>query len=65
MPVTNLVAYLWIRSKWLISATRFGEQAGVPYLRCGSTKALYKWKKADFERSWAKLICLSLNELRL
>ncbi len=59
MPVTNLVAYVWIRSKWLISATRFGELAGIPYLRCGRTKAPCKWKKADFERSWAKLIGLS------
>ncbi len=25
MPVTNLVANLCVRSRWLISATRFGE----------------------------------------
>ncbi len=42
MPVTNLGANLWIRSRWLMSATRFGEQAGIPYSRCGRTKAPYK-----------------------
>ncbi len=52
MPVTNRVANLCIRSRWLISATRFGEQADIPYSRCGRTKAPYKGMKADFERFW-------------
>ncbi len=30
-----------------MSATRFGEQAGIPYSRCGRTKAPYKGMKAD------------------
>ncbi len=34
-----------------MSATRFGEQTGIPYLRCGRTKAPHKGMKADFERS--------------
>ncbi len=28
-----------------MSATRFGEQAGIPYSRCGRTKAPYKGMK--------------------
>ncbi len=55
MPVTNLVANLSIRSRCLISAARFGEQAGIPYSRCGRTKAPYKGMKTDFERSWKEL----------
>ncbi len=34
------------------SATRYGEQTGMPYSRCGRTKVPYKGMKADFERSW-------------
>ncbi len=41
MSVTNLVANLWIRSRWLISATRFDKQAGVPYSRRGRTEGSY------------------------
>ncbi len=40
MPVTNLVANLWIRSRWLISATRFGEQAGWCYYKRRISAAL-------------------------
>ncbi len=54
MPVTKVVANLWIRSRWLMSATRFGEQAGILYSRCGRTKAPYKGMKADFEVSLKK-----------
>ncbi len=50
MPITNLVTNFWIRSRWLISATKFGEQAEIPYSKCGRTKAPYKGMKADFER---------------
>ncbi len=45
MPVTNL----WIRFRWLISATRFVEQAGITYSRCGRSKAPYKGMKADLK----------------
>ncbi len=38
-----------------MSATGFGEQAGIPYSRCGRTKAPFKGMKADFERSWKEL----------
>ncbi len=31
MPIINLVADICIRSKWFISATRFGEQAREMY----------------------------------
>ncbi len=65
MPVTNLVANLGIRSTWLISATRFGEQAGIPYSRCGRTKAPYKGMKADFERSWKEHLIMKINRLPL
>ncbi len=49
MPVTNLETNLWIN--WLISATRFGELAGIPYSRWGRTKTAYNGMKTDFERS--------------
>ncbi len=56
MPVTNFVAFLWIRSRWLRSATRFGEQAGIPYPRCGRA-----WKpiSGDLGRSalsWRSIV---------
>ncbi len=35
-----------------MSATRFGEQAGIPYSRCGRIKVQYNVMKADFERPW-------------
>ncbi len=62
MPGTNRVAYLWIRSRWLISATRFGEKADIPYSRCGRTKARIKgWKPilTDLVRSalsWRSIV---------
>ncbi len=65
MSVTNLVAYLCIRSRWLISATRIGEQAGLPYSRCGRTKAPYKEMKVDFERSWKERLIMEINRLAL
>ncbi len=65
MPVTNLVAYLSSHPKWLISATRFGEQAGTPYSRCGRTKASYKEMKADFEISWKERLIVKINGLAL
>ncbi len=37
IPVTNLVDKLWIRS-----AMMFGEQTGIPFSKCGRTKAPYK-----------------------
>ncbi len=65
MPVTNLVANLWVRSRWLMPATRFGEQAGLPYSRCGRTKAPYKGMIADFERSWKERLIMKINRLAL
>ncbi len=65
MPVTNLVAYLSSHPKWLISATRFGEQAGTPYSSCGRTKAPYKEMKTDFERSWKGCLIIKINGLAL
>ncbi len=60
MSVTNLVVNLRIRSKWLISSTRFGEQTVIPYLRCGRTKAPYNGMKADFERSWKERLVMKI-----
>ncbi len=65
MPITNLVANLRIHSRWLISATRFGEPAGIPYSRCGRTNAPYKGMKADFERSWKEHFIMKINRLAL
>ncbi len=65
MPVTNLVASLGIRSKWLIPDTRFGKQAGIPCSRCGRTKASYNGMKADFERSWKKCLIMKIKRLAL
>ncbi len=65
MPLTILVAYLSSRPKWLISAKRFGKQAGTPYSRCGRTKASYKEMKADFERSWKERLIVKINGLAL
>ncbi len=48
-----------------MSATRLGEQAGIPYSRCGRTKAPYKGIKADFERSWKEGLILKINRLAL
>ncbi len=65
MPVGNLADNLLIRSRWLMSATRFGEQAGIPYSRCGRTKAPYIGMKADFERSWKERLIMKINRLAL
>ncbi len=65
MPVTNLVANLSILSRWLISATRFGEQAGIPYSRCDHTKAPYNGMKADFERPWNECLIMKINRFAL
>ncbi len=48
MGVTNLVACLWIRYKWWISAMRLGEQADIPYSTCRRTNAPYKEMKRRF-----------------
>ncbi len=48
-----------------ISATRFGEQAGIPYPRCGRTKAAYKGMKSDFESSWKECLIMKVNCLAL
>ncbi len=48
-----------------MSATRFGEQAGIPYSRCGRTKAPYKGMKADLERSWKERLIKKINRLAL
>ncbi len=46
-----------------MSATRFGEQAGIPYWRCGRTKAPYKGMKAYFDRSWKEHLIMKINRL--
>ncbi len=53
MSVTNLVDNLRIRSKWFISAARFGEQAGIPYSGWGRIKPPYNERNIskDFGRS--------------
>ncbi len=65
LRVTNIVANLWTRSRWLISATRFGEQAGILYSRWGRTKVPYKGMKADFERPWKERLIMKINRLAL
>ncbi len=65
MPLANLVANLWIVSRWLISAGRFGEPAGIPYSRCERTNAPYKGMKVDFERSWKERLIMNINRLAL
>ncbi len=61
MPVTNLVAYLWISSRWLISATRFVEQVDIAQSKCGRTKAPYKGMRGNFERSWEERFNIKIN----
>ncbi len=65
MLVTNLVITLRSRSIWLVSATRFGEQAGIPYSMCGRIKASYKGMKADFKRSSKERLIMKINRLAL
>ncbi len=65
MPLTNLVANLFIGSRSLISATRFGDQTGLPSSRCGRTKASYKGMKAHFKRYKKTRLILELNRLGL
>ncbi len=65
MPVTNLVTNLWILFRWLISATRFCEQAGIPYSGCGRTKAPHKGMKADFKISWKERLIMKISRLAL
>ncbi len=61
MPVTHHEANPWIRSKWLISTTRIGEQAGIPYSRCGRTKAPYNvFKRSEKERPITRIKFLAL-----
>ncbi len=48
-----------------MSATRFGEQAGIPYSRCGRTKAPLKGMKADFDRSKKERLVMKINRLAL
>ncbi len=50
---------------WLISGMRFGEQAGIPYSRCGRTNASYKGMKANFKRSWKERLIMKINRLAL
>ncbi len=60
MPVTTPEAKLLIRSRSAtISPTRFGEQAGIPYSRCGHTKAPYKRMNADIEKSWKERLIMN------
>ncbi len=62
MPLNSLVVYLWIRSNWLISSTRFGKQADTPHSKCGRTNAPYNGTKLiskNFGRStlsWRSII---------
>ncbi len=42
---------------------RFGEQAGIPYSRCGRTKTSHKGVKADLERSWKERLIKKINYL--
>ncbi len=63
MPVINFVANLRIRYKWLISTTKFGKQAGMPYYRCGRTKAPFNWMKVDFDLSFEKRSSMKINNL--
>ncbi len=65
MLVTNLVVNLCIRCIRLMSATRFGEHASIPYSRCGRTKAPYKGMKADLERSWKERLIMKINRLAI
>ncbi len=65
MPVTSLVANLWIRSRWLIYATRIGEQTGIPYLRCERTQASYKGRRDNFERSGKERLIMKINRQAL
>ncbi len=52
-----------LNSLWLVDICN--EQAGIPYSRCGRTKAPYKWMKADFERSWKERVIMKINRLAL
>ncbi len=45
--------------------SRFGEQAGIPYSRCGPTKAPIKGMKADFERYLKERLIMKVNRLAL
>ncbi len=65
MPVTCRVAHLGIRSRRLISGTRFDAQAGIPYSRYVRTEAPYKKIKADFGRSWKERLTMKINRLAL
>ncbi len=48
-PVANPVANFWMRSKSLMSATRFGEQAGIWGLR------IMEWKPISKDLGWIAL----------
>ncbi len=48
-----------------MSAMRFGEQAGIPYSRCGRTKAPIKGMKTDFEISLKERLIMKTNRLAL
>ncbi len=63
MPVTNLVAYLLIRSRWLISATKFNKHAA--YHIRGAAALRPRIKIANFERSWMERLFMKINRLAL
>ncbi len=48
-----------------MSATRRGEQAGMPYLRRGRINAPYNGTEADFERSWQLQVNIKVSRLVL
>ncbi len=59
------VANLRIRFKWLTSATKFGEQAGIPYSRCQCHEASYNGIKSDFGRPLKERSIKEINRLTL
>ncbi len=65
MPFTIFVANLWISSRWLISATRYGKQTGITDSRYGRTKVSYNGVKANFKRFWENSIIMSVIRIVL
>ncbi len=60
-----MLVNLYLCSKWLTSAKRFEEQAGIKYSTCGRTRAPYNGMKANFESPYNDRLIMKINGLAL
>ncbi len=55
----------WIRSTWLLPATRIDEQACIPSSKSEGASAPYNEMKADWENPWNEHFIIRISHLSL